>query len=48
MLDFTHTYAPNDLPLTCESLPLYGLQDLFVGHEQVLLAPPCLMDLFLH
>ena len=30
------------------SLLLYGLQDLFVGHEQVLLTPPCLMGFLLH
>ena len=42
MWDFTHTCNPTNLPLTCESA-LYGLQDLFVGHEQVLLTPPCLM-----
>ena len=41
--DFTHTCNPTNLPLTCESLPLCGLQDLFVGHEQILLTPPCLM-----
>ena len=33
--DFTHTCNPTNLPLTCEFLSLYGLQDLFVGHEQV-------------
>ena len=32
----------------CESLPLCGLQDLSVGHEQVLLTPPFLMDLSLN
>ena len=42
MWDFTHTCTPNNLPLTCESLPLCGFQDLSVGHEQVLLVPPCL------
>ena len=39
---------PKNLSVTCESLPLYGLQDLFVGHEQVLLTPPCLMGFSLH
>ena len=34
---------PNDLPFTCESLPLCGFQELYVGNEQVLLAPSCLM-----
>ena len=32
----------------CESQPLYRLQDFSIGHEQVLLTPPCLMDFFLH
>ena len=40
MWDFTHTCIPNNLPFTCEFLPLCGHQDLFVGHEQVLLTPP--------
>ena len=48
MWDFTHTCNPTNLPLTCESLPLCGFQDLFVGHEQVLLTPPCLMGFSLH
>ena len=48
MWDFTHTCNPTNLPLTCESLLLCGLQDLSMGHEQVLLTPPCLMDFFLH
>ena len=48
MWDFTHTCNPTNLPLTCESLPLCGLQDLFVGHEQILLTPPCLMGFSLH
>ena len=48
MWDFTHMCTPNNLPLTCESLSLCGLQDLFVGHEQILLTPPCLMGFSLH
>ena len=32
----------------CESLPLCGLQDLSMGHEQVLLISPCLMGFSLH
>ena len=48
MWDFTHTCTPTNLPLTCESPPLCGLQDLFVGHEQVLLTPPYLMGFSLH
>ena len=48
MWDFTHTCNPTNLPLTCEFLPFCGLQDLFVGHEQVLLTPPCLMGFSLH
>ena len=39
--DFTHTYISNNLPLTCESLPLNGFQDLFVDHEQVLFSLLC-------
>ena len=48
MWDFTHMCNPTNLPLMCESLLLYGLQDLFVGHEQVLLTSPCLMGFSLH
>ena len=48
MWDFTHTCNPTNLPLTCESLLLCGLQDLSMGHEQVLLTPPCLMGFSLH
>ena len=33
MWDFTHMCTPNNLSLTCESLPLCGFQDLSVGHE---------------
>ena len=47
MWDFTHTCNLTISPSRV-SLPLYGLQDLFVGHEQVLLTPPCLMGLSLH
>ena len=36
MWDFTYTCTLNNLPLTCES-PLCELQDLSVGHKQVLL-----------
>ena len=45
--DFTHTCNPTISPL-CVSLPLYGLQDLSVGLEQVLLTPLCLMGFSLH
>jgi len=48
MWDFTHTCILNNLLLTCESLPLCGLQDFSLGHKQVLLAPPYLMGFFLH
>ena len=43
MWNFTHTSIDNNLSLTCESLPPYGLQDLYVGYKQVLLVPwkPC-------
>ena len=34
---------PNNLPLTYKFLPLYGFQDLLVGHEQALFANPSLM-----
>ena len=44
---FTHVY-PIISPLTCESLPFCGLQDLFMDYEQVILASPCLMGLSLH
>ena len=42
------SFTLNNLPLTCESLPLRDLQDLYVGHEQVLLTPLCLMGFSLH
>ena len=45
--DFTYTCNPTIFP-SHVSLPLYGLQDLFVGHEQVLLTSPCLMGFALH
>ena len=45
--DFTHTYNPIISPSRV-SLPLYGLQDLSVGHEQVLLTPHCLMGFSLY
>ena len=48
MWDFNYTCTPNNIPFTCESQPLYGFQDFSMGHEQVLLTPPCLMDFFLH
>ena len=43
MWNFTHTSIVNNLSLTCEFLPLYELQDLYVGYKQVLLVPwkPC-------
>ena len=47
MWDFTRTYNPTISPSRV-SLPLYGLQNLSMGHEQVLLTPPCLMGLSLH
>ena len=47
MWDFTHTCNPTISPSRV-SLSLYGFQDLFMGHEQVLLTPPCLMDLSLY
>ena len=47
MWDFTHTCNPTISPSRV-SLLLYGLQDLSVGHEQVLLTPPCLMGFSLH
>ena len=47
MWDFTHTCNPTISPLRV-SLPLYGLQDLSVGLEQVLLTPLCLMGFSLH
>ena len=49
--NFTHTCIPDNLPphvWVLASLMLCGLQDLFMGHEQVLLASPCLMGLSLH
>ena len=45
--DFTYTCNPTISP-SHVSLPLYGLQDLFVGHEQVPLTSPYLMDFSLH
>ena len=45
--DFTHTCNPTISPSRV-SLPLCGLQDLSMGHEQVLLTPPCLMGFSLH
>ena len=48
MWDFTHTCNPTNLPLKCESLLFYEFQDLSMGHEQVLLTPPCLMGFSLH
>ena len=47
MWDFTYTCNPT-ISLSRVSLPLYGLQDLFVGYEQVLLTPPCLIGFSLH
>ena len=47
MWDFTHTCNPKISPSRV-SLPFYGLQDLYVDHEQVLLTPPCLMGFLLH
>ena len=47
MWDFTHTCNSTISPSRV-SLPLYGLQDLFVGHEQVLLTLPYLMGFSLH
>ena len=47
MWDFTYTCNSTISPSRV-SLPLYGLQDLFVGHEQVLLTSPCLMGFSLH
>ena len=46
MWDFTYMCIPNNLSLMCDSLPLCGLQDFFVGHEQVLLTPFCLWAFF--
>ena len=48
MWDFTNTCIPNNLLFMCESLLLYGFQDLSVGYEQVLLTPPCLMGFSLY
>ena len=47
MWNFIHMCNPT-IPLSHVSLPLYELQDLFVGHEQVLRTPPCLMSFSLH
>ena len=47
MWDFTHTCNPTISPSRV-SLPLYGLQELSVGHEQVLLTPPYRMGFSLH
>ena len=47
MWDFTHTCNPTISPSRM-SLLLYGFQELSVGHEQVLLTPPCLMGFSLH
>ena len=47
MWDFTHTCNPTISPSRV-SLPLYGLQELSVDHEQVQLTPPCLMGFSLH
>ena len=46
MWDFTYMCVPNNLSLMCDSLPLCGLQDFFVGHEQVLLTSFCLRAFF--
>lgn len=43
---FTYTCILNNLPLTCEFLPLCRFQDLSVGHGQVPLAPFYLMSFF--
>ena len=48
MWDFNYTCTPNNIPLTCESQPLCGLQDFSMCHEQIILTPPSLMDFFLH
>ena len=47
MWDLTHTCHPIISPSRV-SLPFYELQNLFVGHEQVLLTPPYLMGFSLH
>ena len=47
LIDDLFLYS-NNLSLTCESLPFCGLQDLSIGHEQVLLTPLCLMGFSLH
>ena len=46
--DFTHMSIPNNLSLTCKTLPICKLQCLSMGHEQLLLASPCLMGFFFH
>ena len=48
MWNFTYTCTPNNLLFMCEFLSLYGLQDLSVNHEQIILTPPYLMGFFLH
>ena len=48
MWNFTHMWMHNSVPLTCESLFFCGFQDLSMDHEQVLLAPYCLVGFFLH
>ena len=47
MWDLTHTCHPIISPSRV-SLPLYKLQNFFVGHEQVLLTPSYLMGFSLH
>ena len=45
MWDFTYMCNPI-ISSSRVSLPLYRFQDLSVGHELVLLTPPCLMGFF--
>ena len=47
MWDLTHTCHPIISPSRV-SLPFYELQNLFVGHEQVLLTPSYLMGFSFH
>ena len=47
MWDFTYT-CNLTISLSREFLLLCGFQDLSMGHEQVLLTPPCLMGFSLH
>ena len=47
MWDFIYTCYSTISPSRV-SLPLYELQDLCMGHEQVLLIPPCLMGFSFH